>query len=426
MVGDVRAHTFELAVSSLAPGGDGVAHVNIDGERRAVFVAGAAPGDVVRVEVDSARRPARGRLLAVVKAGADRVEAACPWVARCGGCDWMHLSPRAQAAAHVEHARAALPAAWREAHVETHAAEETLAYRVRTRVHAKAERRRIVVGMHEARTHDAVEVDSCAVLDPTLERARRGLAALLDGSTGRGDVLLALGAGRKAIADVAWRGEVAAACFGRLERAVAAGDLAGARVTMEGARRPAVVGDATPWMNGADDAPLRLAPGGFGQASERMNRALARHVAEVAGHARAERATELFAGAGNLTVMLAPVVKELTAVESSAEACAAARANLAARGATHVHVVEGDALAHAWPPSTRLLVLDPPRTGARAVAERLPASHVRRVVYVSCDTQTLARDLAILEPAYALSSVATFEMFPQTSHVEVVVALERR
>ncbi len=74
----------------------------------------------------------------------------------------------------------------------------------------------------------------------------------------------------------------------------------------------------------------------------------------------------------------------------------------------------------------KLVVLDPPRTGARAVAERLAGSRVARVVYVSCDAQTLGRDLAILEKAYAPISVTAFEMFPQTSHVEAVVALERR
>ena len=79
-----------------------------------------------------------------------------------------------------------------------------------------------------------------------------------------------------------------------------------------------------------------------------------------------------------------------------------------------------------WSRSARLVVLDPPRTGARATAERLAASRVAHVVYVSCDAQTLGRDLAILENAYAPVSIQAFEMFPQTSHVEAVVALERR
>ena len=77
------------------------------------------------------------------------------------------------------------------------------------------------------------------------------------------------------VLEIRWRGELAPQCFARLERAVGEGHLAGARVTLHEATRPAVVGDPTPWMAGADDAPLRLAPGGFGQAHEAVNTALA-------------------------------------------------------------------------------------------------------------------------------------------------------
>jgi 23S rRNA (uracil1939-C5)-methyltransferase len=157
-----------------------------------------------------------------------------------------------------------------------------------------------------------------------------------------------------------------------------------------------------------------------------MNATLAIHVAEIASAWGADKAVELYAGAGNLSVLLARETRELACVESNRETCAAARANLAARAIETARVVEADADAYAWSKATRLVILDPPRRGARAVSERLATSRVRYVVYVACDTQTLGRDLAILEDTYAPVSVAAFEMFPQTSHVEAVVALERR
>jgi 23S rRNA (uracil1939-C5)-methyltransferase len=414
----------ELTVASLAPGGDGLAHVVIDGERRAVFLPDTAPGDVVRADLDASRRPARGRVLEVLSAGPGRVPSACPWSTRCGGCDWMHLSLEAQGRAHVEHVLAALPAAWRGAPATHHAAVEGLAYRTRARLHVRWERGRIEVGMHETGTHDPVVVDVCAVLEPAVENARRNLGALFQGSRGQGDVQIALGSERRPVLEVRWTGEIADSCFARLEQAVKAGELAGARVLVGDASRPAVVGDPTPWVPGADDVPLRLAPGGFGQASERMNATLALHVAALVRPLAVDKAVELYAGSGNLSVVLAREVRELVLVESSREACDAARANLAARG-LRARVVEADAAAYAWGATTRLVVLDPPRTGARAVAERLAASRVPHVVYVSCDPQTLGRDLALLAPGYVARSVATFEMFPQTSHVETVVALER-
>jgi 23S rRNA (uracil1939-C5)-methyltransferase len=91
-----------------------------------------------------------------------------------------------------------------------------------------------------------------------------------------------------------------------------------------------------------------------------------------------------------------------------------------------VRVVEGDAADYAWAAGTELVVLDPPRTGAKKVVERLASSKVPHVVYVSCDPQTLRRDLAALADAYEPRAVAAFEMFPQTSHLEAVVTLQRK
>jgi 23S rRNA (uracil1939-C5)-methyltransferase len=416
---------IDATITSVAPGGDGVAHVELRGERRAVFVPHTAPGDVIRAEADVSSRPARGKLLEVVTPSPDRVTPACPWSLRCGGCDWMHLSASAQEHGHIDHVRAALPAAWRTLPITSHAAPEMLEHRTRARLHIRGSRGKVTVGMHEARTHDPVEVDTCAVLEPTLELGRRSVGPLFEGARGRGEARIALGVERLPVLDVTWRGEVPAACFGRLERAVQERTFAGVRLTVGDATRPATVGDPTPWMAGADGLPLRLSAGGFGQATERMNATLARYVQRAVGALRESRAVELYAGAGNLSVLLARAIQGLVVVEADREACEAARANLAAR-ALEARVVEGDAADYVWATTTGLVVLDPPRTGALKVAERLIESRVAHVVYVSCDPQTLGRDLGHLAQAYEPRAVATFEMFPQTSHVETVVLLERR
>ena len=200
------------------------------------------------------------------------------------------------------------------------------------------------------------------------------------------------------------------------------GALGGVRLFAPGVKRPAVIGDATPWTEGADGAPLRLAPGGFAQAHPEVNAALARRVAELVGDA--EKVVELYAGAGNLTVMLARRAS-VAAVESDAGSCDAARANLAARGLS-AKVTQADASSFAVPKNTPAVVLDPPRAGAREACERLAAAAPKRVVYVSCDPQTLGRDLAVLCGAgLEVRAADAFEMFPHTSHVEGVVLLER-
>jgi 23S rRNA (uracil1939-C5)-methyltransferase len=407
----------DATIDELAPGGDGVAIVSVAGERRAVFVRGTAVGDRVRARVDLAKRPARGQLESIEAASPDRVEPACTWASLCGGCDWMHVSQAAQLRAHEAHLAAALPSAWRGAKIAVHPAARALTYRTRARLHVRASGGR------------------CAVLDPALEAGRARVAALFEGAHGRGEVQIALGAftqsPRRAVLDVHWSGELAGACFGRIERAVSEGWLAGARILAGEARVPARIGDATPWIRGGDGEPLRLAQGGFGQASDEGNVALATRVAGIAREACAgkddPKALELYAGAGNFTVLLARTLpRHIVAVESSPEACEAARMNLAARGLqANAKVVEADAATFAVPAGTHLVVLDPPRKGAREVATTLAASRVNHVVYVSCDPQTLARDLSLLATAFTLRSVELFELFPQTSHVESVLHLSR-
>lgn len=430
--------TLEISIAELSAGGDGVAICEIEGERRAIFVSGVAPGDRVRAQVDLSTRPARGRVLTVVEPGAARVATPCPHAGTCGGCDWMHLSLDGQARAHVRIVEQVLPRAFAATPVVAHAAPRTVAYRTRARVHVEAKGGRLLVGMYAPRSHAPVPVDACMVLEAPIERARTALASWLEGARGKGEVQLALGAvaeprgsvdasARLTVADIRWSGDLPPAVFGRLEQAVARGELAGVRLFQGAVRVPATIGDPTPWITGADGAPLRLAPGGFSQASEEGNAVLARRAVDLAlslAPAPKDPTVELYAGSGNLTVLLA-ASRSVTAVEANAEACEAARANLEARRLT-ARVVAADAGTFAIPPATRLVVIDPPRTGAKDVVRTLASRRGLAVVYVSCDPPTLGRDLAVLADAgYELRAIETFEMFPQTSHVETVAALVR-
>lgn len=407
---------IELDITELSPGGEGVGHAEIKGERRAVFVPGVIAGERVDVEVDPKSRPARGTLLRVLSASSDRAPPPCAHVERCGGCDWMHLAPAAQASAH-----AAMVAKLLGVDVTGHAAPRTIGYRTRARVHVEA-KKKVVAGMFARKSHEPAQVPTCVVLDPAIDRARLALETYLGGARGRGDAQIALGAARNAVVDLRWQGELPADVFGRIERAVKSGELGGARIFAGDVSTPATIGDPTPVLKGADDLPLVLPPGGFSQATEEGNAQLARRVAALA--ADASPAVELYAGAGNLTVLLARD-RELTAVESSKDACASARVNLAARGLT-AKVIEADAATFVIPKPTRLLVLDPPREGARAVCAALTGARTKlsRIIYVSCDPPTLVRDVKLLGGAgWKIATAETFEMFPHTSHVETVISL---
>jgi len=415
-------------VGELANGGDGVAIVAVKGERRAVFVRGAAEGDELDLSVDFATRPARGRVVRIVKAGPGRVVPVCPHASVCGGCGWMHLSPSGQEEAHRKLVRATLPQAWGRLPLAFHAPLEALGGRTRARLSARASGGRAVVGLREAGTHDAVEVDRCVILHPQLDVARLAVGPLLEGARGHGEAQLALGARGRPVLELTWKGRLDPKTFGRLESGVKRGDWAGARVFEGDIQRPAVVGDPTPWTVGADGEPLRLAPGGFAQASEKANEELGARLLGLVTSALGESlgaVVELYAGAGNFTVLLARHAARVVAVEASRPACEAARLNLAARELT-AKVVEGLAEEHPLKRATDLVVLDPPRSGARLVAERLALAKPRVIAYVSCDLPTLARDLEHLEGAFEPVAIEAFAMFPHTPHLETLAVLARR
>jgi 23S rRNA (uracil1939-C5)-methyltransferase len=421
--------TLSLRIDDVAPGGQGVGHATVDGERRAIFVPRVAVGDEVDVDVNTSSRPARGRVLQVLSPGPGRVPPPCAYVDRCGACDWMHLSRPAQSAAREHHLRRVLPPRFRDIPIVFHDDTASLGYRTRARLHVRASGGRAVVGMHAVGSHDVIEVSTCVVLHEALDRAVARVGALLEGAHGYGEAQIALGKNEKPVVELHWHGKIDASSFGRLERGIAAGEWAGGTVHLDGVSRPAVVGDPAPRMSSSDGRELVLPSGGFAQASNAGNLVLGARVAALAtvalGSSGPATVVELFAGAGNFTVLLGQTFGRVVAVESDSAACEAARENLAARGLA-CKVTCADADRFTVPPKTDLVVLDPPRRGAKEASLALARSSVKAIVYVSCDTPTLGRDLASLAARFDVIAVESFAMFPGTSHSETVVALRRR
>lgn len=420
------------SIEALAPTGEGVAKV----QGRALFVPGTLPGEVVLVQPETTGRVRRARLLSLVTRSDDRVEPPCPHVERCGGCDWMHVDVEAQGRHHRDNLLAVLrnalgDAALEGVAVETHRPSDALGYRQRARLTMKGSGRRVAAGYLAPRRHELVAVDSCMVLEPALEDALRELEPLMEGSRGRGEANLALQrstveTAARPVLEIRWQGELGDAVFGRIDEAVRDGRFAGIRLWPEGATAPSDYGDPRPCLEGPDGAPMWLAPGGFGQASAAGGLALARHVAaSLHRTSEGERVVELFAGSGTLSLALAPIAGRYEAVEQVPDAAEALRENLRLRGLS-AKVVAADAEARAISPATRTVVLDPPRSGAPGACQRILEARPRTVVYVSCNPVTLARDLTTMASGgYALRQLDAFELFPQTSHVEIVALLRR-
>jgi 23S rRNA (uracil1939-C5)-methyltransferase len=382
-----------VEISSLAAGGEGVAR---EASGRVLFVRGGVPGDLVRARAtEPHKRFARAEIAELVRASAQRVTPRCAVHGACGGCGWQHIAYEAQLAAKRTILRDALA---RTAGVELSAlpqvevAPSPEPYGTRGR--ARLLWRDGSVGYRRGRSHELIATSECPILVEPLAAALRALAA--NPPRGSGELALACGDD----------GEVS---------------VSGARVA--GLEERAIT------LRGAGGE-VAISPGGFLQAHASLRSALAEVVLAAAG--RGARALELHAGAGFFTLALAVQFGELIAVESDPRAAADLRGNLARAGRTNVRVLAQRAaraltdrdISRA---ALDCVVLDPPRTGiGESEARSLARLGAARIVYVSCDPATLARDLRVLlASGYRLAHCAGFDLFPQTPHLEALALLER-
>jgi 23S rRNA (uracil1939-C5)-methyltransferase len=388
-----------VEITGLAPGGHAVGRqVGGTGEGRVTFVALAAPGERVRARVTRVQRQvAWAELVQIEQASARRVPPPCPLFSRCGGCQWQHVEVAEQRRAKGGFVSRAL----RREVGEARDAGPSYGYRERARLTVgRDERGRRAVGFMAHRSHQVVDVPACLLLAPPLARALpvvRALAA--DASDG---VAIPIQGGA--------RGEVAWWLGGRLLRLPPG----------EGPAAPEQVEwhdllDVQAWPDLAEpgEAPLRVPPGGFSQVGRPANRAL---LAAVAQAVRPDpgRVLELHAGSGNFTRLLVQRSPRVTASDGDAAAVARGRLNV-----PEAHWVGADALPAAS--SFDTVLVDPPRAGLDARHLAAAARARQRLVYVSCDPQTLGRDARLLgERGWQLAGAQALDLQPQTHHVEVV------
>lgn len=392
-----------------------------------VFVPGVLPGE--RVALSGVRKQGkvmRTDRVRVLDASTQRIEPACPIAGRCGGCPLMIATPPLRAKFKrglLEQAIAGLPGSesievgW----IET---RSDLAYRRRARIAWDASGR-VRIGYHPPRSDQIADVRSCAVLHPILDGAlgvlRRSAGPHL---RGKGEILLAMGKDERAAVALRTSEAQPPELYRALDELVTTGALAGASLRAAGA-------SATTWgeprelRRGVDGEPLWGTVAGFSQAHEEVNAALVRRVLELA-RPKDRDVLELFAGAGNLTVVLAREARSYLAIEQDADAADACRENLKARG-IEATVRAVDAETYRPPSRPDVVVLDPPRTGAPGAIARIVHAAIPEVVYVSCDPPTLGRDLKTLcDAGYVLTDAVGLDMFPQTAHLESVVRAVRR
>jgi 23S rRNA (uracil1939-C5)-methyltransferase len=388
-----------IDITTVAAGGDGLGR---DEDGRVVFVPGALPGESVAVEVTQQKKDyARARLVEVVRASGDRATPPCPFVAHgCGGCDWQHVDPRAQRRLKADVVADALR---RQAHVDVVVDEgpdlPATGYRTILRGIAVGGR----FGLRRRSSHDVVDIGPCLVAHPLVDelvqhgRFPDGEVVLRAGpGTGERLVVVSGDPGSTEVPDgvrVVSTGELAA---GR--RAWFHDELAGHR-----------------W---------RISATSFFQARADGAEALVDAVRAAGGDLPdGSHLVDLYGGVG-LFARTVAAGGPVTLVEESPSSVADARVNLQG---SEARVVRAD-VDHWGPTRADLVVADPPRSGLGTKAvTKVAATHAPRVVLVSCDPAALGRDARLLDGAgFDLASSQLVDLFPHTSHVEVVSRFDRR
>ncbi len=407
-------------VRAVGRGGDAVVET-VDG---VVMVPAALPGEQIQLTLTSSRRgAARGRLVRVMRGAEERREPPCKDAQRCGGCPLMIAGPDLQREIKQGFLRDAcrgLPGG-ADTEIEWVGSAQELNYRRRARLawHGGT------IGYRQLHSKRVLDIKTCGVLATPLQRGwdevRDCLGTALRGD---GEIQLELTDTDRVVVDLHAASDQAPALFDACEALCKRPSIAGVTLRTKDAGQPGTWGATEVTIPFTDGESLVGPAGTFSQANDSVNAKLVEAVVTLAEPAGL-RVLELHCGIGNFTVGLAAHAKTLVAVERDPRAVEACQENLKRRN-LKARVAVGDANE---PPKGRydVVVLDPPRQGARALFEGsdvLPGP--KRVVYVSCDTATLARDLGLAtEKGYRIDRLIGFDMFPQTAHLESVVRLVR-
>ena len=421
---------IELDLERLTHDGRGIGYW----QGRTLFVDGGLPGERVTARVVKARsKLIETRLERVQQASGERQQPACAHAALCGGCSLQHMSAETQLqikqqtlAQQLQHFAGLQPEQWMPA-----LTGPVYAYRQRSRLSLRWQQRdkTLQVGFRQRFSSDLVEVSQCPVLVPALESLMQALIPLLKQLEGAADLgHVELIDAQRPLLLLRHMQPLSAADLERLQAFAAAQDVGcwlqpGDEdsvhcVWPEEAVQPAY---ALPELG----LSLAFQPGDFIQVNAGINRQMIAQALAWLAVEPGEAVLDLFCGLGNFALPLAQAGARVTAVEGSQAMVGRATANALENQLNGLHFYQADLSKPVdvdwFTDDFAAAVLDPPRDGAELLVQQLAARGVGRILYVSCNPATLARDAGLLAAqGYRLVQAGIMDMFPQTAHVEAM------
>jgi 23S rRNA (uracil-5-)-methyltransferase RumA len=441
-----------LTIKSLGINGEGIGYY----KKKIVFVDKALPGEVVHAEVtDVKEKYAAARLVKVVEKSPARVKPPCPVYEECGGCSLQHMDYQAQLISKRELIIESLrkyagldnpPVA------ETIGMENPWSYRNKAQFQVGKQDGMLIAGLYQAGSHRLIDLSGCAVQHEATneivqkakevieklgipvydERKRTGvirtIVARVAFATGETQLTIVT-----ATEDIPREKELVLELRYHLPKLVSIVQNVNPRKTS------LVFGEKTRELWGKPsiaerlgDLSFDLSARAFFQLNPEQTEKLYREVQKAAGLTGRELVVDLYCGTGTIGLWLAPYAREVRGIEIIPEAVEDARRNAKRNGATNAsfHVGRAEVLMPQWAKQglrPDVVVVDPPRTGLdAALIETLLHVMPEKIVYVSCNPSTLAKDIGKLLKRYSLVHVQPLDMFPHTPHVECTVLLTLR
>ena len=439
---------YEAKIVDYTAEGQGIAKV--DG--CAVFVPNAIVGETCRIRIEKAAKTwAAGKIVEVLEKSPHRVNRACPVAKLCGGCDFWHMDYEEETRLKADRVRQCLNRIGGESLTELPilAAPTCRSYRNKAQYPVSSKKGRAFAGFFRAGTHQVVENNRCLILpeetdrvkDTVMDYVNQNRVSVYDETahTGllrhiyvrrgsvSGQILVCLAINGRAIPKPE-------ALIARLQKIPGFATLVLSVNTKKG---NAVLGDEFITLYGPgyiEDTlcglTFRLSPRSFYQVNHHQAQRLYEAAISQAEITKSDTVLDLYCGVGTITLAMAKAAGKVIGIEVIPQAVEDARDNAKRNGIENAEFFCGDAGEAALALEKQgikadVVVVDPPRKGLNADAiEALARFAPRRIVYVSCDPATLARDVALLKDrGYTLKNALAADLFPRCSHVESIVCL---
>ena len=440
---------IELEISSISHEGRGVAHR----EGKVAFVDGALKGE--RVSAQFVRKRSKFdefKTLEVQNPSEQRVEPPCQFTHQCGGCSLQHWMPKEQIkfkqSVLLEQMTHATGLAETDFELLKPLLGPTLNYRRKARLGVRLVEKKggVLVGFREKYSSFITEMDNCSILIPEVARLIAPLRELIGTLESKRSIpQIEVAAGDMPNIDVELNLNQVALVFRHLEELVEAditqltefAETHGIHLYLQPAGNDSVHkvypdGDADRLQYSLPEFGLQLNfhPMDFTQINAGINRAIVSQALEKLDLKKEDTVLDLFCGLGNFTLAIATQAGEVVGVEGSEEMVRRGYENASANEINNVkffaaNLAESMANKEWGSIKFNKVLIDPPRSGAAEIIEEIAALKAEKIVYVSCNPSTLARDTAsLLSSGYRLISAGVMDMFPHTTHVESMAEFE--